>query len=164
MTPAEAAIVLGWAAAIDEREESDTAAQAWADALNPRLTVADAKWIISDHYSRETWKVKPAHINEKYKQVRRDRTKDMRSPEPPQELNGEPARELAWQRAYRTAIGDGQNEAQADLTACQAVSVTRRAIEAAPRPLSAAIEGHKAACQCGCLTRPIRAEERRERV
>lgn len=140
MTPAEAAAVLGWAAAIDGREESEIAAEAWASALNPRLSIADAKWIITDHYSRETWKVMPAHINEKYRQVRYDRTKDMKTPEPPEELEGNPARELEWQRAYRTAIGDGQKEAQADATACRAVSVTRAQIEAAPRPVEALLK------------------------
>lgn len=161
MTPAEAAIVLGWAAAIDGREESEIAAQAWAGALDPRLTVADAKWIITDHYKRETWKVMPAHINERYKAVRHDRTKGMRSPEPPEALDGIPEREQAWTRAYVRLIGDGLTEAEADVRACAEHGVTRAVIEAAPRPVTAVLTAHKAACRCGCLTRPIRAEERR---
>lgn len=161
MTPAEAAIVLGWAAAIDGREESEIAAQAWAKALDPRLTVADAEWIITDHYKRETWKVMPAHINERYKQVRHDRTKDTAWPDPPSELDGGTKGEIEWRRTYMEAIADGRSPAQADAKACSAVSVTRKAIEAAPRPVTAVLTAHKAACACGCLTRPIRAEERR---
>lgn len=163
MTPAEAAIVLGWAAAIDGREDSEIAAQAWAGALDPRLTVADAKWIITDHYKRETWKVMPAHINERYKQVRRDRTKDVAWPDPPSELDGRTKGEIEWRRTYMEAIADGLSPAQADVKACAAVSVTRKVIEAAPRPVTAMLTSHKGACsrQCGCLTRPIRAEEKR---
>lgn len=161
MTPAEAAAVLGWAAAIDGREESEIAAEAWASALNPRLSIADAKWIITDHYSRETWKVMPAHINEKYRQVRHDRVKDMRAPEPPEALEGNPVRENAWRVAYVRLIGDGLTEAQADVQACAEHGVTRPAVEASPRPLTAILGTHKAGCPCGCLTRPIRTEERR---
>lgn len=163
MTPAEAAAVIAHAAAFDNREPSKVAPAAWASALNPRISVKDACWIISDHYSRETWKVMPAHINERYKQVRRSRTQDMHSPEPPAELDGHPAREIEWQRAYRAAIGDGLDAAEADEQACRAVSVSRRQIEAAPRPLTAFLGTHSAKCppSCGCLTRPIRTEERR---
>lgn len=163
MTPAEAAVVLGWAAAIDGRDPSEIAPVAWAGALDPRLTVDDAKWIITDHYKRETWKVMPAHINERYKQVRHDRTKDAAWPDPPSELDGHTKGEIEWRRTYMEAIADGRSPAQADTIACAAVSVTRKAIEAAPRPVTAMLTSHKGACsrQCGCLTRPIRAEERR---
>lgn len=137
----------------------------WADAL------ADVSYVTAQEVVREmaatrtstTRSVVPGDVRDAVRILRHDRLKDMRSPEPPQELDGHPARELAWQRAYRTAIGDGQDEAQADLTACLAVSVTRLVIEAAPRPVTAALEGHKAGCRCGCLTRPVRAEEGRER-
>lgn len=161
MTPAEAAIVLGYAASIDGREESDAAADGWSKTLDPRLSVKDAAWIVMDHYKRETWKVMPAHINERYKQVRHDRTKDMRSPEPPEALDGIPAREQAWVCAYVRLIGDGLTESEADTQACAEHGVTRAAIEAAPRPVKELASTHKGGCKCGCLTRPIRAEEKR---
>lgn len=140
-------------------------AAVWADAL------ADVSYVTAQEVVRSmaatrtsgSRSVVPGDVRDAVRIIRHDRLKDMRSPEPPQELDGHPARELAWQRAYRTAIGDGQDEAQADRTACHAVSVTRLAIEAAPRPVTAALEGHKAGCRCGCLTRPVRAEEGRER-
>lgn len=163
MTPAEAAVVLGWAAAIDAREKSEMAATAWAGALDPRVTVADAKWIITDHYKRETWKVMPAHINERYKAVRHDRTKDTPWPDPPSELDGHTKAEIEWRRTYMEAIADGLSATQADAKACAAVSVTRAIIEAAPRPVTAMLTSHKGTCsrQCGCLTRPIRPEEKK---
>lgn len=140
-------------------------AAVWADALAD-VSFVTAQEVVRDMAATRTSggrSVVPGDVRESVRLLRHSRTKDMRTPEPPEALEGDPRREIEWQRVYRTAIGDGQNETQADSTACVALRVTRPAIEAAPRPVTAMLTSHKGACssQCGCLTRPIRAEERR---
>lgn len=141
-------------------------AAVWADAL------ADVSYVTAQEVVRQmaatrtsgARSVVPGDVRDAVRILRHDRTKDVTAPNPPQELDGHPGREKAWRIAYMRAIGDGQTLEQADVTACREAHVVRAVIEPAPRPLRLALEGHKAACQCGCLTRPIRAEERRERV
>lgn len=137
----------------------------WADAL------ADVSYVTAQEVVREmaatrtstTRSVVPGDVRDAVRILRHDRTKDVTAPNPPQELDGHPGREKTWKVAYMRAIGDGQTPEQADVTACKATQVVRAVIEPAPRPLRLAIEGHRASCRCGCLTRPVRAEEGKER-
>lgn len=61
MTPAEASIALGIAARIDNRQPSEAAALAWAEAL-PDITLEEAAWAIAEHRRTSTEWLQPAHI------------------------------------------------------------------------------------------------------
>ena len=104
--------------------------------------------------------VTPGDVREAVRTIRNARLAVMRTPEPPETLEGIPAREIGWQQTYRRLIGDGLTEAEADAQACAEHGVTRPAIEAAPRPVAALTGTHKPACTCGCLTRPLAKHER----
>lgn len=138
-------------------------AAVWADALHDVSFVTAQEVVRSMAATRTSGgrSIVPGDVREAVRQVRHDRTKDMRSPEPPEALDGIPAREQAWVRAYVRLIGDGLTESEADAQACAEHGVTRAAIEAAPRPVKELAGTHKGGCKCGCLTRPIRAEEKR---
>lgn len=159
--PSTAAALLAWASATDNRDpDNETAARAWADALDDDVTIADGKAAISAHRaSTDAW-LMPSHINAGVRAIRRQRLDRMTTPQPPETLDGSPVRELAWQRAYRAAIGDGRTEGEAMAAACTAVGIpTPAPTVTAPRPVEALTRGHGRQCGCGCLERPIRAAE-----
>ena len=161
MKPSEVADLLLMASAYDNRKPAEITTRAWAAALDENILYADAQSIVIEHYANTRDWIMPADINTRSRQIRQARTRDMRSPEPPEALEGIPEREHAWTRAYVRLIGDGLTESEADAQACAEHGVTRAQLDAAPRPVQAAIEGHRASCRCGCLTRPVRAEEGR---
>lgn len=116
-------------------------AAVWADALADVSYVTAqevARGMAKSRTSAQRW-VTPGDISTEVTRIRRERTSRLSSPQPPQELDGHPGRELAWTRAFVTAIGDGQDEAQADATACRVVGVTRTAVEAVQRPVTALV-------------------------
>lgn len=138
-------------------------AAVWADALTD-VPFVTAQEVVRDMAATRTSggrSVVPGDVREAVRRIRADRVKDMRSPEPPEALEGNPVRENAWRVAYVRLIADGLTEAQADVQACAEHGVTRPAVEASPRPVTAILGTHKTGCPCGCLTRPIRSEERR---
>jgi len=141
VTPSEAAALLTYAAAYDNRTISEIAARAWAEALDPRTMFDDGRRIVVEHYSRTRDWIMPADINAASRTIRLARLDRMQTPEPPSSLDADdiPA-QLAWQRAYRGAIGDGHDEDAADRIANATVNVTRIQIEAAPRPVAALVE------------------------
>ena len=140
MTPADAAEVLALAAAFDNRSVGEANALAWSAAVDERVSVADAKRIVTEHYARTREWVMPSDVNAASAILRRTRLDRMATPEPPETLNGDPGLELTWQRAYRRAIGDGHDESMADLIACRTVGTFRPQIAAAPRPVTRLIE------------------------
>ena len=106
MRPSEAALVVAKLAAVDNRAESEAAAIAWADALDPAITLPDALDAVTLHRRRSTDWCQPAHINAIVKEIRRDRLAHAGVPPLPHGLTqGE---ERAWLHAWRTAAADGQ--------------------------------------------------------
>lgn len=141
-------------------------AAVWADAL------ADVPYVTAQEVTRQMtatrtsvlrW-VTPGDVRDAVARIRRARTADIRTPEPPASIDADDtAGQIAWTRAFLAAVGDGLDEAAADRAACDRLGVTRPAIEVAPRPVSAAITGMRPGCADGCLTRPVRPEEGRQR-
>lgn len=124
MTPAEAAAVLSKCAAFDNRTPTESAARAWAEAVDSNVTLTDALAIVADHYARESRWIMPADINGASKRIRRARLDVMKTPEPPAALDPEDVDGWrVWSRAYRSAIGDGRSERQASEIACAAVGI-----------------------------------------
>jgi hypothetical protein len=136
MTPADAAELLAYAAAFDNRSTSEIAARAWAEALDPRVLLADGRRVVVEHYARTREWIMPSDINTAATRLRRERLDRMATPEPPESLDGDPALEIPWQRAYRAAIGDGHDEQRADEIACATVGVRRPAVITAVRPVA----------------------------
>ncbi len=157
--PAEAAGLLSYAAATDNREVTETAAHAWAAALDDKVTPRDGKAAIDAHRSTSVDWLMPAHINAEVRRIRRQRLDGMETPQPPEALDGIPARELAWQREYRRAVGDGSTEADALTAACNAVGIpVPKPLEIATRPPELTV-AHRKQCDCGCLERPLSRHE-----
>lgn len=133
MTPAQAATVLALAAAYDNRTVGEANAYAWAQAIDDRVSLDDAKQIVVEHYAHTREWIMPADINSASAILRKGRLDRMTTPEPPEGL--EVTDELTWQRAYRKAVGDGLDETEADRAACAAIGTTRPETIAAPRPV-----------------------------
>lgn len=144
MTPADCAELLTLAAAFDNRTPSETAARAWAGAIDDAVTPADAKQIIIDHYARERTWIMPSDINASSAMVRRSRItaaeRDGEPLAPPESLDGDVLAEIAWQRTYWRSIGDGASQDQADRLACVEAGVIRPALEVGARPVMALVQ------------------------
>jgi hypothetical protein len=162
MSPADAGKLLLYASAFDNRQPSEAAARAWADVLDGRVTLLDAKTAIGAHYAKTRDWIMPADINTAVLAMRRTRLDHMETPQPPVVLAGDPAREIPWTREYRRAIGDGADVEAATRRACDAIGIATPAqIDAVPRPdaVKQLMAAHGGGCRCGCLTRPVRRAE-----
>lgn len=147
--PSIAAALLMYAAAVDNRKDSEEAARAWAASLNDHVTIADGKTAIDSHRAVSTDWLLPAHINAEVRRMRRARTDAIGADEiPPAELSEHPMRALAWTREYRRAIGNGDLPEVATKRACEAVGV-----EVPPM-----IEGTRTMPEVGHLVRRVPME------
>lgn len=140
MNPQEAAQVLAKAAAFDNRQATQAAALAWAEALDKDLPLQDALHIVSEHYRDERNWVMPADINRRWRalgKARLESAERMGLPGPPDELADTPGDWIAWQRAQIRAIKAGCDATQADARAWHAIQRTpreRRELPSAPPP------------------------------
>ena len=141
MDPADAAAVLAKAASYDNRTVTESAATSWAQSINPRVTLLDALNIVIEHYGRSREWIMPADINTASDRLRRERLLWMRTPEPPAALDPDDTQAwTTWTRGYRTAVGDGGTDAEADAIADAAAGVVRDAIDGRPRPVEALVD------------------------
>lgn len=114
MTPSQAAIILGVAAAFDRRTVGEADARAWADALNDvdPDTAVDA---VKDHYAHSRDFIYPSDIRAIVKRIHRDRIDagpNIHLLEPPEwvtELEGDEhtAALLRWEQESRQRIRRG---------------------------------------------------------
>lgn len=167
MNQREATMIVGWLNRGGLLWAMEGQGEVWADALQdvPFETAFEvAKTMVRERTSTSR-AVVPADIRAKVEEIRKQRIAVMAAPQPPETLDGHTRREIEWRKAYVRHIGDGLSEAEADRRACAEVGVVRPDLQIAPRPVTAVLEGHKAACGsgCGCLTRPVRREEGLER-
>jgi len=114
MTPAEAGRVLAAAAVFDgrlnppSREDAAARAIAWAQALRADMPADWAMRAVVEHYGSQTSAVMPAHLNEKWRAVRRaefDRLATARAVEAASG-DGVPMPEYvkeAWRKALRSS-------------------------------------------------------------
>lgn len=129
MNTAEAAQVLAKAAAYDNRQATQAAALAWAEALDRNMPLADALRIVGEHYREERAWVMPADINRRWRalgKARLETAQRMGLPEPPDELADDPAAWAAWKKAQIRAIRAGCDGAQAEARAWHAIQLTPR--------------------------------------
>lgn len=137
-------------------------AAVWADALEDVSYVTAqevARQMAAARTSTQRW-VTPGDVRDAVARIRKARTSEIRTPEPPTTIDADDVKaQIAWTRAYVSAIGDGLTPEVADITACELLGVTRPAVDVAPRPVAVLAASHKAGCACGCLTKPIRRGE-----
>lgn len=115
MTPLEASALLTYMSAFDNRQIDEEHGEAWAEVLDPRLTLAGAKWIVKEHYRTERKWLMPADINNKFLTVRRKRI-DSHGNQIPYPLDLHPDRHIEFRKAWEDAIGNDPN-ADADAAA-----------------------------------------------
>lgn len=131
MTPQEAAVVLGKCAAFDNRRPDPATTAAWAEALDPDLTLTDALVIVRDHYAESRDWIMPADINRRSRDIRRQRIANVlenRTPIP-DGLGDEPHLEIAWRKHVMRSVGDGLSLDEAEASAWQAIGRTPPQIE-----------------------------------
>ena len=119
MKTSEAAIVLAKIAAIDNRTVTESAALAWAEALDERMTLDDALEAVRIHRAGSLDYIQPAHVNVIVRKIRHDHTAAAGTPPIPQGLEYE--QEQAWRKAWVQAIGEGKGIEWAGIIADQVV-------------------------------------------
>lgn len=127
MNPTEAAKVLAKAAAYDNRQATQAAALAWAEALDTDLPLADALRIVGEHYRDERAWVMPADINRRWRSLGKARLETavrMGLPEPPDELADDAGAWAAWKKAQIAAIRAGCDARQATARAWRTIQRT----------------------------------------
>jgi hypothetical protein len=107
VTPAEAAVLLGMAATVDNRKPDEDAAKAWAAMLDG-LRFEDCRIAVIEHYKASTDWLMPAKVRSDVKKLRAKRQELHPPLTPPAHLDGDPAATNAWLKAARRRIGDGE--------------------------------------------------------
>lgn len=106
MTPAEAAVLLGMAAAVDNRKPDPETAKAWAAMLDG-LPFDDCKAAIIEHFQTSTDYLMPAMVRRIARRIRAKRIAEHPPVEPPPGLE-DPRDYARWKRELNRRIGDGQ--------------------------------------------------------
>jgi hypothetical protein len=107
MTPAEAAALLGVAAAFDNRKPDADAAQAWSRTLDG-LRFQDCRDAIIGHYKRTNDWLMPSHVIAEVKRIRHKRVMEFGPIDPPASLDpSDTGAYHDWLTATTKAIGDG---------------------------------------------------------
>ena len=112
MNPSEAALALGLASTVDNRQVGEANARIWAD-LMPNLALADVQAAIKHHFATSSEYLMPHHVINHVEVLRSERARVVNVPPFPHELASNPKAEQAWKRTYCEAILDGAIPAQA---------------------------------------------------
>ena len=163
MTPAEAAEVLGYAAAYDRRTVGAIDATAWAKAL-PDVTKDDAVEAVIEHYASTREWLMPSDIPALVRAIRRRRVEALlaggQTPAPPVELDDDPAAGVRWQQAWIRAAGDGATVEQATGAADRVLDVVRRPVALSAHPTEALVAQLAANLRApGTRNRPVEGRE-----
>lgn len=95
----------------DNRKVTTQAALAWAHAIHPDITKADALKAIAEHHAESTDYIGPAHINQRVRAIRRERLQRAGDPPMPGGLSWEQERE--WRQLWCTAVKAGADKGMA---------------------------------------------------
>ena len=128
MLASEAATLLGFCAAYDQRRVGEADARAWAEALDERVTFADARAAVVAFYAEVAERrIMPADINRRAKDMRaaRMQLRWWEKPEASPEIESgaqevDPGVGLAWLKAcLRMRAEGGRTPAEIDQLACE---------------------------------------------
>ena len=137
MNVSDAARLLGYLAGVDNRQPSEAAALAWADALDESITFEAAREAAAVHRAESTEYVQPAHINMIVRRIRRERIRRDGSAPIPAGLSY--PQEQAWRRVYHARIGAGVSRPEAEAFANAALGV--RVLAVSERPVGELVSG-----------------------
>lgn len=128
MNTAQAAQLLAMAAAYDNRNASEIAARAWAEALDD-VRFEDARYALIEHYKRSRQWLMPAEIREGVRALREQRTLRgrVRLGHPPADL--EPEAHTEFLRLSDRLLGDGLSPTEARAKAHQTALDYQKQIE-----------------------------------
>lgn len=107
MNRSETAVLLGIAAAYDQRTVGESDVMAWQELLGD-VRAADAVQAVKDHYSTETRRVMPVDVLNGVRRIRKDRLDRNPEPPPPDQLADDPRAQQAWTLEMRRCIADGE--------------------------------------------------------
>lgn len=107
MTPTEAAALLAYASAVDNRTVTREAAILWAETLDRHATLEEARAAVTSHFADSTEYLTPAHVNARMRAARRVRSRELPDVDPPRELADLPRLEARWIRAWRSHVLHG---------------------------------------------------------
>ena len=137
MNVSDAARLLGYLAGVDNRQPSEAAALAWADALDGSVTFEAAREAAAVHRSESTEYIQPAHINRIVRRIRRERVHRDGTPPIPGGLSY--PQEQAWRRVYHDRIGAGVAREGAVAFANAAIGVVE--VSGLARPVGELVAG-----------------------
>lgn len=145
MNRQNAALLLAWAAGVDNRVPGEMPATLWAEALTKAGIgddlVADCKDAITGHFAESTEYLKPAHVIARVKDIRRLRLTEAGTPDLPSGLDQ--VREREYARAWRQQIARGLSREEATAHVDRLGGIVRE-IES-PRPVRQLIAGSRIA-------------------
>lgn len=123
MNPSEAALALGLASTVDNRQVGEANARVWAD-LMPDLELSDVQAAIKHHFATSSEYLMPHHVINHVKVLRSERARVVNVPPFPHELASNPKAEQAWKRAYCDDLFRGSAPWEALNTANGALNIT----------------------------------------
>jgi hypothetical protein len=129
LTPSEAAKVLATAKLVDNRQFDEATAIAWAQMLEPSITLREAIAAVARHFATSTDYLMPAHVNQIVKAVRAERRALIHAagpPDFPDDLTY--AQEQVYRRRYHELVGDGMTRDDAQAAIDRERGFTRRAV------------------------------------
>lgn len=127
MNKSEVALVLAKCAAYDNREPDEARIEAWANSLDPEVTLQDAYDAVAEHFRHSNDWIMPAHVNRACRNILHARvTASLRDSAltPPEALGGDPQLEAAWKRDVLAAISAGLPRAAAETRANNHAGIT----------------------------------------
>lgn len=110
MNIADAAAVLAYASAGDNRTVTREASLIWAESLKADMTVDEARRAVISHFANSTDYLQPAHVNALVAADRKARAAILPSVIPPRELADDPERGWQWHRVWGDAVIAGHTE------------------------------------------------------
>lgn len=113
MNIVDASAVLTYASAGDNRTVTREAALIWSEALDPEITIDEARRAIVSHFANSGDYLKPSHVNTIVRGWRAARNRDLPPVTPPRDLADEPLREIEWKRVWGDAVIAGHTESKA---------------------------------------------------
>jgi hypothetical protein len=142
LTPSEAAEVLAVAKLVDNRQFDATTAMAWAQLLEPTITLDEALQALARHFATSTDYLMPAHVNQQVAAVRLERKQRIRDAGPPDFPDGLTyAQEQDYRRAYHNLVGNGMSKADAQRQLDTAHNHQRHKLTGPPTEFHKQLEG-----------------------
>lgn len=114
MKPTEAAALLTICATFDNRKPDRDQAQAWSLVLDG-LRFLDCRDAIVAHYKTKRDWIMPSDVIQGVDRIRGERLRKFGHIPPPPQLADDPAAEIAWVRAVKERVADGEITSMAEV-------------------------------------------------